>query len=135
MAGTLAAYELQQDANVLEARCLSGEFENIDQQINKLNFKLEIAIAAAKTLSPLVDKNDNNVRLTVDEIKELFIQFESALQSNNFNATHIFEQLKSYLLSENLQQEVIELNKALEELNFEDALLIIEQINTLTRKK
>ena len=86
-------------------------------------------------MSPLVEKNDSNVRLTVDEIKELFIQFESALQSNNFNATQIFAQLKSYLLSENLQQEVIELNNALEELNFKGALLIIEQINTLTRKK
>ncbi|MFI3180762.1 MAG: ATP-binding protein, partial [Methylococcales bacterium] len=135
VAGTLAAYELQKNAAILEAICNSGEFENIDSQINELNHKLEIAIEAANTLSPLVDKNDSNVRLTVDEIKELFIQFESALQSNNFNATQIFAQLKSYLLSENLQQEVIELNNALEELNFKGALLIIEQINTLTRKK
>ena len=134
-AGTLAAYELQKNAAILEAICNSGEFENIDSQINELNHKLETAIEAANTLSPLVDKNDSNVRLTVDEIKELFIQFESALQSNNFNATQIFAQLKSYLLSENLQQEVIELNNALEELNFKGALLIIEQINTLTRKK
>ena len=135
VAGTLAAYELQKNAAILETMCNSGEFDEIDEQLNKLNFKLEIAIEAANTLSPLVDKNDSNVRLTVDEIKELFIQFESALQSNNFNATHIFAQLKSYLLSENLQQEVIELNNALEELNFKGALLIIEQINTLTRKK
>ncbi|MSR16250.1 MAG: sensor histidine kinase, partial [Methylococcaceae bacterium] len=134
-AGTLAAYELQKNAAILEAICNSGEFQSIDTQVNKLNHKLEIAIKAANTLSPLVEKNDSNVRLTVDEIKELFIQFETALQSNNFNATHIFVQLKSYLLSENLKQEVIELTKALEELNFKEALLIFEKINNLTRKK
>lgn len=73
--------------------------------------------------------------MTTDEFENLLAQLQTALRGNNFKATEIFTQLKSYLLSQNLKREVSELTASLEQLDFKNALSILEHVNFLLEER
>ena len=135
VAGTLAAHDLKNAASTLESELRAGEFDRIDEQLNDLTDKLEFAITSANTLPPVVENSGSNVSLTTNEFENLLAQLQTALRGNNFKATEIFTQLKSYLLSQNLEREVSELTASLEQLDFKNALSILEHVNFLLEEK
>jgi signal transduction histidine kinase/DNA-binding response OmpR family regulator len=128
VSGTLAACELKNAADVLEAECRSGELHKITPLLNNLTEKLNSALNAVQLLPPLMEQN-NDTTLHFDKANELVMQLKSALQRNDFKATDIFVQLKAYFLSQNLQNEVVELTNWLEQLDFQKALSVLERIN------
>ncbi len=92
---------------------------------------MDIALTAVDSLPPFLPTQEENVvNLTAAEFDDLFEQFRTALQDNNFKASEIFTQLKSSLAAQNSQQYVAELANSLEQLNFQNALLILERINS-----
>jgi signal transduction histidine kinase/DNA-binding response OmpR family regulator len=135
VAGTLAANDLKNAASFLEIEFRLGEFEKIDSLLDDFNTKLNIAITAVNSLPPSLNQKQDEVSLTTEEIERLFERLQKALKTNNFKASEIFTLLKSYLMGQNLQQEVEELTYLLEQLDFQKALLVLERVSFLVKGK
>ena len=129
VAGTLAAKKLRQVASDLEFAIHDNQFDNLNMLVPDLKNALAEAIEATTLLSPLPVEIKNSVLLDTADFFELLTKFNSALQSNHFNAVELFEQLKPNLIHHDLDSQIQELTKCLDTLNFKAALLVLEKIN------
>jgi PAS domain S-box-containing protein len=127
-AGTLGAHELKNAAAALELALHLGHREHLDLLLNTFIVTFNDAINATASLSE-IQKPIMNTSLEDDDFNERLKQFKQAVSSNQFKAIDIFNELKSSLLSYNDQKMIDELEVHLEQLNFNEALRILDDIH------
>ena len=128
IAGTLGAHELKNAAVALELALRLDELENIDSLLNDFVVKFNDAINATASL-PTLEKPITTSQLGEDDLNEHFKQLKYAVSFNQFKAIHIFSEIRPHLLQCNEQKIVDELEVYLEQLNFDQALHVLEGMN------
>ncbi len=129
-AGTLVATELKNAAAAFEIALDLSQLENLHPLLDNLMTALGVALAAVASLPPFFEKSVESI-LKADEVNERLAQLKHALSNNHFKAIDMFAELKPYLLEHHLQFAVAELDKWLEQLDFQHALLVLEDIYLL----
>ncbi len=136
VAGTLGASELRTAMEALEIALSNNQLQNLNQLLQNATIALTAAIEAAMTLPLLPERPKETVKnLNPDEFQLILNQFNIALKSNNFNATEIFNDLKRYLLDLGLHQETAALSHWLNELDFQQASVILARIHEFLKTK
>ncbi len=128
VAGTLGANELKHAAATIELALRKERTDNICSLLADFTSKFNDAIDAAASLPPLI-KPSGTSNLKLHEFQARLTQFKYALSINQFKAISIFTELRPHFLQYNLQNIVHELDKKLEQLNFEHALILLEDIH------
>ena len=128
MAGTLGAHELKNASAALELALHLEDTENIQSLLKDFTSEFNNALKASASLSaleqPVISSN-----LDENELKERLAQFKHAISMNHFEAINLFSELRSHLLQCNELKNVDQLEKYLEQLNFDQALEILEGMN------
>ncbi|MEI7840978.1 MAG: ATP-binding protein [Methylococcaceae bacterium] len=136
VAGTLGASELRTAMEALEIALSNNQLQDLNQLLQNATIALTAAIEAAMTLPLLPERPKETVKnLNPDEFQLILNQFNIALKSNNFNATEIFNDLKRYLLDLGLHQETAALSHWLNELDFQQASVILARIHEFLKTK
>jgi len=128
VAGTLAANDLKTAAHALELTLHDQDYNSLDLLITQLREKLDDAVNAVALLPKISDTCENDNDLTEQVFLELLGQFNTALRSNHFNATELFEQIKGHLYHAGLKSEVEELTQWLDQLDFQSALPVLDRV-------
>ena len=82
------------------------------------------------TLPLLPEPRTETVKnLNADEFQNELRRFDTALKINNFDALEIFDQLKPHFLNLGLHQETSALSHWLDELDFQQAAIILARIH------
>jgi signal transduction histidine kinase/DNA-binding response OmpR family regulator len=128
VAGTLAAQELRTAADALENSLHSEQYKNLDLQVAELTRTLNFALQAIATL-PKITVEDNKIQQLEDnKFPRLLTQFNVAIRSNHFKAVELFDRIKGHLLHAGLREETEQVENALQQLNFQAALPVLDKI-------
>ncbi|MEI7795588.1 MAG: ATP-binding protein, partial [Methylococcaceae bacterium] len=130
VAGTLGANDLKVAMDALERALINLQFVDLNQLVHTSTVALTAAIEAAMTLPLLPEPPTETVKnLNPDEFQNELRRFDTALKINNFDALEIFDQLKPHFLNLGLHQETSALSHWLDELDFQQAAIILARIH------